>query len=64
MRHNRLETAKYLLSKGANVDAVDNYGEGALHFVATFGYHEIAQWIVQSTKIDINRTNKFGEFVN
>ncbi|MEX0672164.1 MAG: ankyrin repeat domain-containing protein [Candidatus Babeliales bacterium] len=49
---------EYLLAKGADCNARDNYGFSPLHIAARFGPLDILKCLIACETIDINATNK------
>jgi len=56
----RLEIAKLLIQRGANVDAQDIDGNTSLHFASVFSHKEILQLLLFQNP-NINRTNNLGK---
>ncbi len=54
---NGLDTVKYLLSKGASVNAKDNNGSTAINFAATMGRLEIIQTLIEAGAEINNKTD-------
>lgn len=57
-----LEVAKFLLDRGADINAVDAKGETAMHAAALKNLPKVVQFLADhGAKIDVwNRTNKYG----
>lgn len=54
---------KYLLQKGANVNAVDNRGMDALFKATYWGEKETVKLLVKRKDVDINRENRAFDFI-
>jgi len=54
------EIAKWLIEKGANVDATNGTGDSALHGAAFLCHPEVVSLLIENEG-DVNRTNKRGE---
>jgi ankyrin repeat protein len=56
----RLEAAKELLKRGANLLRVTNDGWNVLHYAATGGDLDCIEWVLAKTSIDVNSTANNG----
>ncbi|XP_067650458.1 serine/threonine-protein phosphatase 6 regulatory ankyrin repeat subunit B-like [Haliotis asinina] len=51
---------KYLVSFGANVSYVDDYGDNILHRASTGGHAKMVQYIISQNMVDINSRGRYG----
>jgi hypothetical protein len=62
IRNNKIETAKYLIEKGADVNAKDRNGQTPLHFAVESGQNDIIELIINKTNAStINVADNNGE---
>lgn len=59
--NNSWDCFKSLYDKGANVYHVNNKGFNLLHLSVAYGRKRIINFLLESTKIDINAKNNAGE---
>lgn len=59
---NSIEVAQFLLSKGANINALNKYGNTPLHEAAYYGHYQYIKFLIESGA-DITIKNKKGETV-
>jgi len=59
-RNGHRQVARYLLGKGAHVDAIGYFGASALHWAALAGREEIVRWLVANGADVTMRDPKFG----
>ena len=50
----KLETVKYLVEKGLDVNAKNKYGETALMFACRGGYMDVVAYLVDTAGADVN----------
>jgi len=62
VRCGSFECVKYLIEKGANVDALDKYGDTPLHDAAYFAHYDIVKYLLESGA-DNQRLNNYGRTV-
>ena len=56
---NRIDFVEFLHGKGANIQATDNKGDGALHYCASRCFHNLLRYLVEQNA-DINVQNQDG----
>lgn len=55
--HGHIEIVKYLIDKGADINAKNNDDESLLHIVANNGHLNIIKYLIENNKVDINGVN-------
>ena len=51
--YGHLQIVEYLISKGANVNAKDKYGNHVIHYASKLGHLPIVQYLIEKQNIDI-----------
>ncbi|XP_046551542.1 ankyrin-3-like [Haliotis rubra] len=54
------DVATYLVSKGANVSEVDDYGNNILHWACKGGYIGLVKYVIINLSIDVNSRGQYG----
>ena len=58
--HNYIELAKFLISKGANVNNVNDYGDTSLHYTSYYNNIELAKLLIDKGA-NVNINNNTGD---
>lgn len=61
IKEERIEFAKFLVSKGADPNAKNSYEDTALHIVAVKGLTNFAVFLVFEKEVDVNARNKYNK---
>ena len=62
LEKNDLPKIKEILTEGASINSVDEYGYSALHVAVSRGFNEIALFLVENN-IDLNKQDKYGQTI-
>jgi hypothetical protein len=49
-----LKAMKELIDKGANVKAINKYGQTALHLAALYGKLEVVKYLIEEQNVNVN----------
>ncbi|XP_046365594.2 ankyrin repeat domain-containing protein 17-like [Haliotis rufescens] len=58
--HGHRDVFEFLVSKGANVSQVDDYGDNILHWACRGGHFGMVRYLLSEYSLDINSRGKYG----